>query len=218
MKPIRNQELTNKEIERWYRLRNLRNAAQALAIITILTLVGGYAVSRLIMERPDQTDSQVPTDAGNEGSQLSYSVPGPHPFHVKADRARMLKSGNKIQLTSPVITYYPKRGGDMVLKADTGELNQTTQNYSVKGNVTVTYDTFRIDAEELSYSHKNGLVSTSSAFTVTSKDMVLQGKRLKLLTDKKEVVVEQGVSAKLYNVKIFKNHNKSLAQNREKLP
>ena len=56
MSPLRNQELTNKEIERWYRLRNMRNAAQAFVVIAIIVLVAGYVLARLVRPGPAVKD------------------------------------------------------------------------------------------------------------------------------------------------------------------
>jgi LPS export ABC transporter protein LptC len=214
MDPLRNQEITNREIERWYRLRNLRKAAQVFVIIAIVVMVAGYAVFRFI--KPSQPVKDPDPKAINTVQKPYYSFPGPHPFDVRAEEALVSESQDKIILKSPKITYHPNRGGNMVLTAKTGELNRTTQNYSVKGDVNLKSDNFRIEAGQLGYSRKKNLASTTSQITIKAKNMLLKGKQLKFWPDKKEAHIEQNVEATLFNINIFNTKNHSSTQNREK--
>ena len=216
MDPLRNREITHREIERWYRLRNLRKASQVFVIISFVVMVAGYAVLRFI--QPSQPAKDPDPKAINTVKKPYYSFPGPHPFDVRAKSAVVSESQDKIILNSPKITYHPDHGSEMILTAKTGELNRTTQNYSVKGDVCLKSDTFRIEAGQLGYSRENNLASTTSRITIKAKNMLLKGKQLKLWPDKKEAHIEQDVEATLFHINIFNNKNHSSTQNREKHP
>ncbi len=195
--------MNHKEIERWYRLQNLKKTAQILVAVSILVLAIGLIVSRFLSHTSPSSDIASETDAGSRIGKFSFSVPGPHSFEVVANGAIVSKSLDKVVLEEPRVTYHPQEGEEVVLTAETGELNRTTQSYSVKGNVDIKYGAFQVQAADMEYSHEKRLASTSSPFSMKSKDMVITGKGLKLWMEKEEAQIERDVEAWLFNVKLF---------------
>ncbi len=195
--------MNHKEIERWYRLQNLKKTAQILVAVSILVLAVGLIASRFLPSPSPSTNIVSEMDAGSRIGKFSFSVPGPHPFEVVANGAVVSKSLDKVVLEEPRVTYHPQDGEEVVLTAEIGELNRTTQSYSVKGNVDIKYGAFQVQATDMEYSHEKRLASTSSPFSMKGKDLIIKGTGLKLWMEKEEAHIERDVEAWLFNVKLF---------------
>jgi len=192
--------MNHKEIERWYRLRNAKKAAQYLMVVCVALLVCGYAVSKVV-SRPHVPDSAAPPEPGTRIEAFSYSSSGAHPFDLKATEAVATPSMDRVTMKSPEVVYRTKDGSKIVLKAETGELDRRTNNFAAKGNVTIEYNGALFSADEVYYSHDSLVVHTDSPVSIETPDLVLNGTGLKLWIEKEEAKIERDVKAQLFNVK-----------------
>lgn len=193
--------MDHREIERWYRLRNLKKASQFLMIAAVLLLLSGYGVSRFLIQRPEEFHSPATDVQGIRVDRFSFSSPGAHPWELEASTALVSDSLDRVVLTDPKITYGGEGDSDIVLTAKSGELDRKRRNLSAEGDVTIRYKDFLFKAGEIEYSQKDLVAQTSSPVTARGDALLLTGKGLKVLVKKKEVTIEQDVKAVLYKVK-----------------
>lgn len=200
--------MDHKEIERWYRLRNLQRTAQILVIVAVVALAAGFLVSRML--KNGREDFRPPADSANgmRIENFSYSSPGAHPWKLQARSASISEGLENVRLIGPQITYLGHEGGEIVLKAQTGSLDRTKRNFSVAGDVTIHYRDFLFVTSEIQYSQEESLAATDAPVSVKGRDLFLSGKGLRLWVKNREISIEDGVEAVLYNLKLVKHGQK----------
>jgi len=200
--------MNHKEIERWYRLRNLQKAAQFLIIVAVVLLLSAYLASRFF--KPDLPDFQpaANADGSMKTENFSYSSPGAHPWKLAARSASISESLDNVSLVAPQVTYFGQEGGEIFLSAQTGQLDRTKNNFSVAGDVAIRYKDFLFKTNEIQYSQDESVAATDSPVSVESPDLSLTGKGLRLWVKRREVAVDDNVRAVLRNVNLLKQGQK----------
>ncbi len=193
--------MNHKEIERWHRLRNIKRASQLLVVVALVLIACGYMVSRFVRSSPDMPDAPGPADGGIRIDNFSYSSPGAHPWELQAATAMVSDSLDRVVLKGPKVVYQGGAGGKIFLTAKSGRLDRKTRNVSAQGGVTIEYENFLFSTGEIDYSHEKLLAETSSPVSLESGDLRLTGKGLKVSVEREEVVIEDDVKARLFNVK-----------------
>ncbi len=195
--------MNHKEIERWHRLRNIKRAAQILVVVVLVFLVSVYAVSRIVGPEPDDIGSPGEVKSGIRIDNFSFSSPGIHPWDLRAAGAQVSDTLDRVVLKDFKVVYRGGEGGNIVLRADSGELDRATRNFSAGGNVTVTQGDFQFKTSEISYSEDKGLVQSSSLVHARGPSTEISGMGLKVWVKREEVELEQDVTVILYNVNLF---------------
>ncbi len=193
--------MNHKEIERWHRLRNIKRASQLLVVVALVLVACGYLVSRVVRPSTDMPDAPGPADGGVRIDNFSYSSPGAHPWELQAATAMVSDSLDRVVLKGPRVIYQGGAGGKIFLTAKSGRLDRKTRNVSAQGDVTIEYDDFLFSTGEIDYSHEKLLAETSAPVSLESGDLRLTGKGLKVSVEREEVVIEDDVRARLFNVK-----------------
>ncbi|MBI4965892.1 MAG: LPS export ABC transporter periplasmic protein LptC [Desulfomonile tiedjei] len=193
--------MNHKEIERWYRLRNLKRLSQFLVLFAIVLLAAGYVASRLIVERPMFPKFPLTGGTGITIENFNYSSPGAHPWELAASRAVVSDSLNRVELTGPKVLYHGASGADIHLSAGAGTLDKKDNNVSMKDDVRIQFRGFLFKTDDIQYSHSAREAETASPVSLEGPDLHLTGKGLKVSVEKEEIVVEDDVQARLYNVK-----------------
>jgi LPS export ABC transporter protein LptC len=194
--------MNHKEIERWYRLRNLKRASQFLVVAAVVCMACGYVASRLLVsEAPDPITSPGPAAGGIRIDNFSYSSPGANPWELQAATAFVSDSLDKVELKGPKVVYQGGAGGKIFLTAKSGNLDRKSRNVSAQGDVSIEYDNFLFSTGDIDYSDEKLLAETTSPVSLESGDLRLTGKGLKVSVEREEVIVEQDVKARLFNVK-----------------
>lgn len=193
--------MDHKEIERWYRRRNLKTLSEFLALAAVLLIISSYAVSRYFNHRNEEFQSATETETGIRIDNFAYSSPGAHPWQLAASSAQVSDSLDRVVLTDPKVIYQGGEGGEIVMTAKSGELDRKNRNVSVQGDVTIRYKDMVFKSDEMNYSHEKLIAETSSPVSLKGRDLLLTGRGFKLLVDKEEVFIENDVEARLYNVK-----------------
>ena len=193
--------MNHKEIERWYRLRNVKRASQLLVVVLVVLIVCGYTVSYFMRDSPDMIESPGPADGGIRIDNFSYSSPGAHPWELQAATAFVSESLDRVVLKGPKVVYQGGAGGKIFLTAKSGRLDRKSRNVSAQGDVTVEYENFLFSTGEIDYSDEKLLAETSSPVSVEGGDLRLTGKGLKVSVEREEVIIEHDVKARLFNVK-----------------
>ncbi len=103
--------MNHKELERWYRLRNIKRASQFMILLCSALVVSGYAASVYFRPNPSQFPSPIPSDAGIRIENFSYSAPGPRPWELHAPSAVVSESLNEVTLQQPQVIYHGGEGG-----------------------------------------------------------------------------------------------------------
>ena len=193
--------MDQKEIERWYRLRNLKRASQFLVIVAVVLLLSGYGLSRYFSQRPPEFQMPQNAQHGICIEHFAFSCPGAHPWELEASKARVSDSLDRVTLKDLKVTYRGGEGAAITLSAKSGKLDRNNRNVSAKGDVTVRYEDFLFKTSDIRYSQEDGLAETSSPVTFRGGSMMLDGIGLKVLVRKEEIRVERDVRAVLFNVK-----------------
>ncbi|MGO9118231.1 MAG: LPS export ABC transporter periplasmic protein LptC [Desulfomonilaceae bacterium] len=194
--------MNHKELERWYRLRNIKRASQLMIVLCSVLAVSGYVVSAwLIRPDPSQSDSFIPSDAGIRIENFSYSVPGPRPWELRAPSAIVSESLDEVTLQEPRIIYHAGPGGRISLASQTGSLHKKTLSVVARGEVTLTYKDYIFRSDEMNYSHEKLSASTSSSVFFETPDLSLTGTGMTMNLENEEIVIENDVKARLFNLK-----------------
>lgn len=191
--------MNHKEIERWYRLKNLKRLSQFLILFAIVLLGGWYLLSP--RQNPENAPFPSTSDPGISIEKFSYSSPGAHPWELEASKAMVSEALDKVVLTAPKVVYHGATGTDIYLSAGTGTLDKKSNNVSMKDDVRIQFTGFLFKTDDIEYSHSTKEAETSSAVSLEGDDLRLTGKGLKVSVEKEEIVVEDNVKARLYNVK-----------------
>jgi len=193
--------VNHREIERWHRLRNLKRAAQVLAVGVMVLLVALYIVH--IVVRPSEPDIPSTADltTGIRIDKFSYSSPGAHPWELEAASALVSDSLDRVTLKDPKITYHGNDGEQIVLTAATGELDRKSRDVTLRENVAIRFKDMVFETEQMSYSHDALSARTASPVSLKGDSLILTGRGLKLLVEGQRVEIEDDVHARLFDVK-----------------
>ncbi|MFH1114542.1 MAG: LPS export ABC transporter periplasmic protein LptC [Pseudomonadota bacterium] len=193
--------MEHKELQRWYRLRNMRRGAQILILVAVVLSISGYAAS-LLVPRHDSFEQSENPQTVSRIDNFTYSTPGVNPWELEASSAVISDSLDKIELTDPKVVYHGGKGGTIHLSAKAGRLDRKSNNVSAHGNVIIRYKDMKFVTGEIEYSQANRLAETSSPVSVEGDDIRLTGKGLKVSIEDEEIMIKQDVQARLFNVRL----------------
>jgi LPS export ABC transporter protein LptC len=193
--------MNHKEIERWYRLKNIRKTSQVLVLISVLLLISTYAASRFLGEPLELVQSSRGSNSCVSIENFVYSSAGPRSWELRASNALVSNELDRVTLRSPSVIYHGGKGGRIYLTARSGELDKKKCNVSGRGEVTIRYKDFRFVTGAISYSDESLRAETASPVFLERGDLSLSGIGLQFSLENEEIVIEQNVRARLYDVK-----------------
>jgi len=193
--------MNHRELERWYRLKNIRRGAQLLILVAIGISIAVYAAS-VFVSRPVPYEPSGVETSGSRIDNFIYSTPGSHPWELEASSAVISESLDKIKLTNPKVVYHGGKGGTIYLSAKVGQLDRKSNDVSARGDVMIRYKDMKFATHEIKYSQANRRAETSSPVSVEGGDLRLTGKGLKVSIDSEEITIERDVQARLFNVSL----------------
>lgn len=198
---LQDHKMNHKEIERWYRIKNLRKATQALILMSILALISGFAISKYAGESDNNFKTTNVSSSGIKVEKFTYSSVGANQWDLEAESALVAQSMDHVELKSPKIVYHGGGGGTVFLNADSGELNKKSGSIKARGAVTINYKDFKFFTDDINYSQGALVAHTADPIFLEGSDMKLSGRGLRLSLDREEIIIEQDVKASLFNVK-----------------
>lgn len=193
--------MNHKEIERWYRLKNIRKASQVLVLISLVLLISTYAASRFLSEPLELIQSGKGSGSCISIENFVYSSPGPRSWELRASNALVTNELDRVTLGSPSVIYHGGKGGKIYLTAKSGELDKKKCNVLGRGEVTIRYKDFRFVTGAISYSDESLRAETASPVFVERGNLSLSGVGLQFSLEDEEIVIEQNVRARLHDVK-----------------
>lgn len=193
--------MNHKEIERWYRLKNLRKAIQALVLLSVIALVSGLALSRYANNDKNEFKTSNVSEPGIKVEKFTYSSVGSDQWDLEAASASVSEKMDHVDLKLPRIVYYGGDGGKILLNAQYGNLDKKDGKVKARDSVSIKYQNFKFITDNVKYSQ--GLLEAQAADSILMEgdDLRLSGKGLRLFVDREEIVIEQDVKASLFNVK-----------------
>jgi LPS export ABC transporter protein LptC len=193
--------MNHKEIERWYRLRNLKKASQFLVVFFVVLLVGAFVASRLVRERSDQLETGNVAGSGIRVEKFSYSSPGAQPWELEATEATVSESLDRVALSHPRVVFHGGNGGTIYLSSTSGTLDKKSSNVTFNGDVEIRLRDFTFRADDIAYSHEKHEVRTESPVSLEGPEVHVTGRGLKMFLETEEAVIENDVQARIDNVK-----------------
>jgi LPS export ABC transporter protein LptC len=193
--------MNHAEIERWYRLRNIKKASQIIIVVSVGSLIAGFAVSGYLKSAVSPRANSSIDSSHIRIENFVYSSPGMRPWELKATEAVAADSIDKIRLAGPTVVYEGGKGGKIYLTAKTGELDKSNSSISGRGLVTIHYRDLKFTTASIDYSEEKMSAETSSPVSLEGGDLSLTGKGLKVSVPEEEIVIESNVRARLYDVK-----------------
>lgn len=193
--------MNHKEIERWYRRKNIMRACQVLAVASVVLVVVSYVVSRVWSDNPEDYVSAPKPEQGMRMEHFSYSSVGAHPWVLQAETAVANQLVNRVSLTGPAVRYPGGRGGTILLNSRTGELDKDKQQVTARGAVSIRYRDFLFSTDEVQYLHDKLVARTSAPVSVDATDLHVTGTGLTLSVKDEEASVEDNVKTQIFNVR-----------------
>jgi LPS export ABC transporter protein LptC len=155
----------------------MRMSIAALALVAgLLTVVGSGCRSRddgpLAMDRPP---SRSPSE-GMKGIQLTNIRIGDTRWVLHADSASVFREKKRVEAQDVEIDFFEEDEHVSTLTADTGILQQVTDDLEARGNVIVeSREGGILKTEVLYWDHQNALIHTDQYVEITKGDNVLTG-------------------------------------------
>lgn len=193
--------MNHAEIERWYRLRNIKKASQVIIMGAVLSLLGGFGLTQYLKGASNTALDQAAKNGQIRIENFVYSSPGVRPWSLKAANAVVSHTSTKIRLTNPTVIYEGGKGGKIYLTAKTGELDKSTSRISGQGLVTIHYKDMKFTTGKIDYFDERMRAETSSQVCLETSGLSLTGTGLSLSLPQEEIVIENNVRARLYDVK-----------------
>ena len=193
--------MNHAEIERWYRLRNIKKASQVIIMAAVLSLLLGFGVIQYLKGAPHNDADQAASNGQMRIENFVYSSPGVRPWSLKAANAILSQASTKIKLTHPTVVYEGGKGGKIYVTAKTGELDKSASRISGHGLVTIHYRDMKFTTGKIDYSDEKMRAETSSQVCLETTSLSLTGTGLLLSIPQEEIVIENNVKARLYDVK-----------------
>jgi LPS export ABC transporter protein LptC len=193
--------MNHKEIERWYRRKNIMTACQVLAVVSFVLVCVSYVVSRVWSDNRDDYVSSPKRNEGMRMEHFSYSSVGAHPWVLRADSAVANGPVNRVSLAQPAVTYPGGRGGTIFLNSRSGELDKEKQQVTARGAVAIRYKDFLFSTDEVHYLHDKLVADTSAPVSVEATDLRVTGTGLTLSIKDEEASVEDNVKTQIFNVR-----------------
>jgi LPS export ABC transporter protein LptC len=106
-----------------------------------------------------------------------------------------------VTLTGPKVIYRGSDGGEIILTAATGQLDRKSRNVSLEGGVRIQFKDMVFEAAHMTYSHETLSAQTESGVSLKGDSLFLTGRGLKVLVESEEIMIQDDVSARLFNVK-----------------
>ena len=144
--------MNHKEIERWYRLQNLRKAVQVLILASVIALVCGLALSKYTNDGKNEFKASNVSDPGIKVEKFTYSSVGADQWDLEAQSASVSEKMDSVELKSPKVVYYGGDGGKIYMNAQVGKLEKKDGKVEAKGAVSIKYKDFRFLTENVKYS------------------------------------------------------------------
>ena len=104
-------------------------------------------------------------------------------------------------LTDPSLLYHGGKGAEILLTARSGQLDKKNKTVFAQGDVRIKFRDYIFSADDIDYSHEKLFAKTSSRVSLEGNDLSLSGKGMRMSIDAEEIVIEDDVKARLYNVK-----------------
>jgi LPS export ABC transporter protein LptC len=193
--------MNHKELERWHRLRNIKRASQFMIMLCSALVVLYAAYVWFVRPNPSPVDTSMPSDAGIRIKNFSYSAPGPRPWELHAPSAVVSESLDEVTLQQPQVIYHGGEGGRISLSSQTGSLNRKTLSVTARGDVTLKYKDYVFGSDEMNYSHEKLSATTSTSVSFQAPDLSLTGRGMSVSLENEEIVIENDVKAKLFNLR-----------------
>jgi LPS export ABC transporter protein LptC len=173
-------------------------------VLVSALVVSGYAISTWITPQTPPS-AYIPTHAGIRIENFSYSAPGPRPWELYAPSAEVSESLDEVILRQPHVIYHGGEGGRISLSSQTGSLNRKTLSVAARGDVTLKYKDYVFHSSEMNYSHEKLSADTSTPVSFDAPDLSLTGRGLSVSLKNEEIVIENDVKAKLFNLRFVEN-------------
>jgi LPS export ABC transporter protein LptC len=193
--------MNHKEIERWYRRKNIMAACQVLAVVAVVLVCASYVVSRVWSDNRDDYVSAPKKGEGMRMEHFSYSSAGAHPWDLRAESAVADGPMNRVSLVQPAVTYPGGRGGTIFLNSYEGELDKEKQQVTARGAVAIRYRDFLFSTDEVHYLHEKLVADTSAPVSVEATDLRVTGTGLTLSIKDEEASLEDNVKTQIFNVR-----------------
>lgn len=194
-------QMNHKELERWYRLKNIKKASQVLVVTAVVLFLSGLAASRFLADPPENFTVTVGSGSGSRLENFTYSSPGAHPWELAASTALVSDSLDKVDLSKPSVVYHGGKGGRIYLSAESGTLDRKNNDVCAEGNVRIDYKDYKFTTGEIKYSHASRQADSSAPVSLEGEGIILTGKGLRLSVEKEEIEIKHDVRARLFNVK-----------------
>lgn len=200
--------LDHKEMERWYRLKAIRITSQALVVTAVALSILMYAVNRYFQPEVSAFTPSKQVEGKMLIENFSYTSPGAHPWELKAVSAEVSDSLEKVSLTRPSVEYLGGKGGKISLAAQKGNLDKNAKTIVAEGDVKLEYKDFLFSTDEIGYNDQHKTAQTEKPVSLSTGNLKVHGKGLKITMETEEIVIEQEVTAVISDLKLFTSKSK----------
>lgn len=178
----------------------IRRRKALLALVFAVALAGAgiwyFIQQSSVFEQARELAEDVNVDVSMQGLTLSQGEEGNLRWKLDAAGAEYLQEQGRIKVDDPVITYYPKEGGEpLEVRASDGEVDQNTEEAWLWPEVVMRTNESTVTAERLYYAGENATITLTGGVVLKRADMHVISDSAVMDLNSNEVTAGGGVTA-----------------------
>ncbi|MCP3953643.1 MAG: LPS export ABC transporter periplasmic protein LptC [Desulfobacterales bacterium] len=133
-------------------------------------VVGTFITYRKSFDNPGKISSLLPenTQVAMQSFEHTASRDGKTQWHLEAESASLMGK-KKLVLKTPAVVFYRESGRKIYLTAESGVLNQKTNNITMSGNVVAQTGGYRFEADSAVYDHNRRFLNSKTPVKIIGK-------------------------------------------------
>lgn len=178
---------------------------QLIILISLVAIIAGVALAT-ILHKParlpivDENEPAPMVDADGKphmrGITYTHVEEGVRKWTLTASGAKQDPAKEEFELSDVKVDFYPKGGGKVTLRGDTGTYIRGRRIVVLKGHVVgTTHDGMRLVTDMLTYTDSDQTVTTQAPVRITGTDFSLDAVGMKLYVPEDKILFEKNVKS-----------------------
>ncbi len=178
---------------------------QLIIAISLVAIIAGVALAT-IMHKPARLpliDPNEPAPVMDQdgkphmrGITYTHVEEGVRKWTLTASGAKQDPAKEEFELANVKVDFFPKGGGKVTLRGDTGTYIRGERIVVLKGNVVgTTHDGMRLVTDSLTYTDADQVVTTTDPVKITGTDFSLDAVGMKVFVPEDKILFEKNVKS-----------------------
>lgn len=152
-----------------------------IAVISLIGLAMIAIIASFVRDRADQRHSPATPPPKNPEATLTINQfhheameNGEKKWTLEAASASLFASQNKAHLTDILVVFSMKKGENLTIRADEGDLDTRTNDLRISGNIKAEIPPYSLTTESLNYLHSSRMIKINAPVKIAGRAMALK--------------------------------------------